>query len=76
MRVEVRDSGEGISTEDLPYIWDRYFRGSRPHRRARIGSGLGLSIVKAVLESHGMAYGVESREGAGSVFWFELPVHK
>lgn len=76
VRVEVRDSGEGISTEDLPYIWDRYFRGSRPHRRARIGSGLGLSIVKAVLESHGMAYGVESREGAGSVFWFELPVHK
>ncbi len=76
VRVEVRDSGEGIPQQDLPYIWDRYFRGSKPHRRARIGSGLGLSIVKTILESHDVAYGVESGEGEGSIFWFELPVHK
>ena len=72
VRIEVRDSGEGISEEDLPFIWDRYYRGSKPHRRARIGSGLGLSIVKNILESHGIAYGVSSVSGEGSTFWFEL----
>jgi len=76
VRIEVRDTGEGIDEVDLPYIWDRYFRGSMPHRRARIGSGLGLSIVKNILDSHGLAYGVESRKGAGSVFWFELPLYR
>lgn len=75
VRIEVRDSGEGIAPQDLPYIWDRYYRGGKPHRRARIGSGLGLSIVKNILESHHLAYGVESREGEGSTFWFELPLH-
>ena len=76
VRIEVHDSGEGIREEDLPYIWDRYYRGGKPHRRAKIGSGLGLSIVKNILESHGLAYGVESSDGQGSVFWFELPVQK
>lgn len=75
VRIEVHDTGEGIPPEDLPYIWDRYYRGGKPHRRAKIGSGLGLSIVKTILESHEMAYGVESREGEGSVFWFELPLY-
>ena len=74
VRIEVCDTGEGIPPEDLPYIWDRYYRGGKPHRRAKIGSGLGLSIVKNILESHGMAYGVESKEGEGSIFWFELPL--
>ncbi len=74
VRISVYDSGIGIAKEDLPYIWDRYYRGSMPHRRARIGSGLGLSIVKTILESHELAYGVESAEGTGSCFWFELPL--
>lgn len=76
VRIEVRDTGEGIPQEDLPYIWDRYYRGGKPHRRAKIGSGLGLSIVKNILESHGLPYGVESREGVGSTFWFELSLHE
>lgn len=76
VRIEVRDSGEGIAPEELPYIWDRYYRGGKPHKRAKIGSGLGLSIVKSILDSHGMAYGVESQEGTGSIFWFELPLNK
>ena len=75
VRIAVHDSGEGIAQEDLPYIWDRYFRGSKPHKRAKVGSGLGLSIVKTILKSHQMRYGVESRAGEGSTFWFELPMH-
>ena len=75
VRIAVHDSGEGIAQEDLPYIWDRYFRGSKPHKRAKVGSGLGLSIVKTILESHQMRYGVESHAGEGSTFWFELPMH-
>lgn len=72
IRIEVSDSGEGIKQEDLPYIWDRYYRGGKPHKRAAIGSGLGLSIVKGILERREMNFGVESTLGAGSTFWFEL----
>lgn len=74
VRIEVKDSGDGIAPEDITYIWDRYYRGGKPHKRAKIGSGLGLSIVKTILESHGLAYGVESSE-KGSTFWFEVPLH-
>ena len=73
VRIEVCDTGEGIDEVDLPYIWDRYYRGGKPHRRAKIGSGLGLSIVKNILDSQELVYGVESQKGKGSTFWFELP---
>ena len=72
MRIEVADSGEGIAKEDLPYVWDRYYKGDKTHKRSVMGTGLGLSIVKNILELHDAAYGVWSEEGKGSVFWFEL----
>lgn len=72
VRISVMDTGEGISEEDLQYIWDRYYKVDKVHKRAKIGTGLGLSIVKGILESHGAAYGVESRMGEGSNFWFEF----
>lgn len=73
VRFEVTDSGSGIPKEDLPYIWDRYYRVDKTHKRAQMGTGLGLSIVKTVLEGHGAVYGVDSTLGVGSTFWFELP---
>ena len=76
VRVEIRDSGKGIAPEELPLIWNRYYRSTENHRRAIQGSGLGLSIVRTILENHGAAYGVESEQGHGSCFWFELPVMK
>lgn len=76
VRIEIADSGEGIAQEELPFIWDRYYRGKKPHKRAAIGSGLGLNIVKEILEKHGLNYGVHSEENTGSTFWFELPVQK
>ena len=72
VRIEVTDHGEGIPADKLPYIWDRYYKVDKTHRRAQTGSGLGLSIVKGILEMHGAKYGVESREGEGSTFWFQL----
>ena len=71
-RVEVIDHGDGIAGEDLPLIFDRYYKVDKVHKRAVTGTGLGLSIVKGILESHGAAYGVESALGEGSTFWFEL----
>lgn len=76
VRFEVEDHGEGISSDNLPYIWDRYYKVSertKTHKRAKMGSGIGLSIVKSVLEQHNFAFGAQSSEGVGSTFWFEAP---
>ena len=76
MRFEVTDHGDGIAPEYLPYIWDRYYKVSernKTHKRAKMGSGIGLSIVKNVLEQHGFRYGADSEVGKGSTFWFEAP---
>ncbi len=72
VRVSVTDGGEGIAGEELPYIWERYYKSRKRHKRAVIGSGLGLSIVKRIVDLHGGSYGVESEYGKGSTFWFEL----
>ena len=74
VRVSVTDSGAGIPPDQIPLIWDRYYKIDKVHRRAMIGTGLGLSIVKQILEAHHTTYGVESKEGSGSTFWFELLV--
>ena len=74
VRLSVADEGEGIAPEQIPEIWDRYYRVDKVHKRSVMGTGLGLSIVKGVLEAHGADYGVESTVGVGSVFWFELPL--
>ena len=75
-RISITDSGKGISDEDLPHIWDRYYRTSESHKRAVIGSGLGLNICRGILESHHAPYGVKSEIGVGTTFWFELPLEK
>ena len=64
--------GEGIRQRDLPYIWERYYKINKKHKRPLMGTGLGLSIVKKVIEMHEGKYGVESEEGKGSIFWFEI----
>lgn len=79
IRFEVEDHGEGISPENLKYIWDRYYRASErnaTHKRAKMGSGIGLSIVKNVLEQHNFRYGADSTLGKGSTFWFEALEYK
>lgn len=75
VRIEVLDTGEGIAKEALPYVWDRYYKVDKTHKRAVMGTGLGLSIVKNILILHEAEYGVESKVGEGSIFWFELPIY-
>ena len=72
VRVEVKDEGEGIAKEDQKLIWDRYQKASRSFSRNTQSTGLGLSIVKAILDAHGAEYGVISDVGKGSTFWFSF----
>jgi signal transduction histidine kinase len=73
MKFEVIDHGSGIKEEDIPLIWQRYYKANNI---SETGSGLGLSIVKTILELHDAEYGVESKINEGSNFWFELPIIK
>ena len=76
VRIEVQDFGEGIDSKDLDNIWDRYYKVDKEHVRVSNGSGIGLNIVKQLLELHGVPYGVKSSKGKGSTFYFEMPIEK
>lgn len=75
-RLEVSDHGPGIKPEELPHVWERYYKTSTNYVRETSGTGLGLSIVKEILMLHNANYGVESKVGKGSTFWFELEMFK
>ena len=70
VHVKVEDSGAGIPPEELPTLWDRYVRG----QTSQPGTGLGLLIVKEIVEAHRGEVGVDSEVGKGSTFWFRLPL--
>jgi len=70
----VADTGEGIPPDDLPHVFDRFWRAERSRSRERGGSGLGLAIARHLVQAHGGEMGVESKVGQGSRFWFSLPV--
>lgn len=72
VRVEIKDTGKGIKEEDLPHIWEKYYHSKKKHKRNVIGTGIGLSIVKTILESHKFKYGVESKLNQGTTFYFEI----
>lgn len=73
--VRVTDNGPGIAEDKISSIWDRYYRIEQGNRTsAAEGSGLGLCIVKNILQQHQAEYGVESKQNQGSTFWFALEV--
>lgn len=76
VRIEVTDTGEGIPPEKIENVWERYYKIDKKHKRAVMGTGLGLSIVKNILKLHDAKYGVISKVGNGSTFWFELKILK
>ena len=71
-RFSVRDTGAGIDGEQLPHVFDRFWRGKEGAREH--GAGLGLAIVKGIVEAHGGEVGVESVKGSGTKFFFVLPI--
>jgi signal transduction histidine kinase len=74
VEVSVRDTGAGIAVEDLPYVFERFYRADRSRSRATGGAGLGLAIAKQLVEAHGGRIEVESEIGRGTRFTFTLPV--
>jgi signal transduction histidine kinase len=71
--IAVKDTGPGIAPEDLPRVFDRFYRADKARQRDTGGSGLGLSIVRSIVESHGGRIWVESTPGHGAMFVIELP---
>jgi signal transduction histidine kinase len=72
--VSVTDDGPGVPPEDLPHLFERFWRGGRTRQQATGGSGLGLAITRSLVEAHGGRIWAESVEGEGSTFTFTLPV--
>jgi signal transduction histidine kinase len=72
VKISFIDHGIGIAKEHINDIWNRYYKIDKNHDRKHEGTGIGLAIVKSVLERYGAEYGVESEEGKGSEFWFKL----
>jgi signal transduction histidine kinase len=70
IKVTVKDTGSGISEEDMPHIWERYYKG----KHSETGTGLGLYICKFIIESHGGKIWAESEVGKGTAFMFTLPI--
>ena len=74
VRFHVADTGSGIEPEDLPHVFEHFYKADPARERSRSGSGIGLAIVKQIVEAHGGTVSVESEPGKGSIFSFSVPV--
>jgi two-component system sensor histidine kinase BaeS len=72
--VAVCDTGAGISPDDLPHVFDRFYRADRARARQTGGAGLGLAIARHLVTAHGGAISVESAPGQGATFTFTVPI--
>lgn len=70
--VSIKDTGSGLTEEEKQLVWNRYYKKEKKHKRNVIGSGIGLSIVKGILESHKCEYGIDSKVGQYTSFYFKL----
>jgi signal transduction histidine kinase len=73
-RVDVRDHGDGIAPEDLPHIFDRFYRADPSRERESGGTGLGLAIARNLAEAHGGTLSAENHPEGGAVFSLRLPI--
>lgn len=74
VKITIADNGSGISTEDLPHVFDHFYRADKSRNRKSGGSGIGLAIVRQLVEIHGGRVEVESVLGKGSCFLVSLPI--
>ena len=72
VQIEIADNGKGIATKDLPYVFDRFYRADTSRNSAAGGSGIGLSIVKKIVEDHGGKIWVTSKENEGTTMYFVI----
>lgn len=72
--VEIIDTGKGIKESEIPYIWNKYYKNDKNHKRNVVSTGLGLSIVKQILELHNYEYGVKSVLKKGTTFYFKIKI--
>ena len=72
IELRITNDGEGIKEEDIPLIWDKYYKIDKTYSRTQVGTGIGLSIVKNILELHKSNYGVDSKVGEYTTFYFDL----
>src|SRR5690606_17691056 len=73
VRIQVADTGSGISADDLPHVFDRFYRGDRSRSRQGGGAGLGLAIARQLVTAHGGTLTVESAAEVGTTFTMRLP---
>jgi signal transduction histidine kinase len=76
VRVSITDTGKGIKKEELKLIWKKYYKVDKTHKRDKIGTGIGLSIVENILINQKLKYGVDSVINKGTTFWFEVKKNK
>ena len=75
MRCTIENTGAGIPPDELPYIWERLYRVDRSRARTSGGAGIGLAIVRQIVEAHGGEVGASSGDGRTRI-WFQLPVRQ
>jgi len=73
LRISVQDSGEGIHPDDIPYVFEQFYRSEKSRNRTTGGAGLGLAIARGIVEAHHGQIGIESEPGKGTQVWFTLP---
>ena len=76
VRIEIEDNGKGIAAKDLPKIFERFYRTDASRNSSKGGSGIGLSIVKEIVEEHGVYIWATSREGEGTCMHFVIRKYK
>lgn len=73
LRIRIRDTGMGIDEEDLPFVFERFYKADKARTRGKAGTGLGLAIAKHIIEAHGGEISVHSKKNNGTTFEFTLP---
>ncbi|MBO8170646.1 MAG: HAMP domain-containing protein [Bacillaceae bacterium] len=76
LHIQVKDTGSGIPEEDLPFVFERFYKADKARTRGKAGTGLGLAIVKNLVQAHGGTIDVKSKVGEGTTFLIQIPISR